>query len=320
MEVVSCSFCDAEETSVLFEGRDYWFELPGLFPVRRCLRCGLIYLSPRPDSDEIAGYYPTAYQPYQGAIEDEPSRLRRWSRCYALSKKVRAVEKQALSGKRRGRGRALDVGCATGDFLAALRERGWQVTGVEKNERAAAYARARLGLEVVTGELETAGFPDRAFDLVTLWHVLEHVHDPVSTLSELARVTRPGGLLVLAVPNPESFEARIFGRYWAGWDIPRHLHLFARRVLRQMLDRTGWVTGETTYMTGRHWLLALSLHHWLRARLPTSRLRRVLLRAVRTLPARFVTFPYFLLVERLKLGSIMVVYARRKYGDEKKEI
>lgn len=310
MESINCTLCGANNAEVLFTGRDLWYGIEGCFPVCRCRACGLIYLSPRPSVAEIADYYPTQYAPYRLAEGSETSRWQHWNRRYSEGKKVRAVENEVA-----GQGKALDIGCATGDFLDRLREHGWEVTGVETSEEAAAYGRARLGLEIITGQLEDARFPDSSFSLVTMWHVLEHLHEPFGTLDEVARITRPGGTLVLAVPDPNSLEARLFGRFWAGWDVPRHLHIFSRSLLEQYLNASGWRVNKVRHMTGRHWLFNLSLSHWLDEKVSRPTVRRLLLGVAASLPVRLLTLPFFVLVERLHRGSIMVFFAARVAGE-----
>jgi len=306
MESVVCNLCGADDADVLFEGCDRLHGLPGRFPLRRCRQCGLIYLSPRPDRDEIQHYYPDSYPSYLLAIDDEPSASVRLNRRYGMAKRLRAISPRVGPP-----GRALDVGCATGNFLHNLRNCGWQVCGVEPNPRAADYARKRLGLTVFTGGLAAAGYPEGFFDLVSFWDVLEHVHDPRATLEEAARVTKPGGSLALSLPNPESIEARLFGPYWAGWDCPRHLYLFSQPVLAKLLSETGWQMTEVYSFTGRHWVLALSLEFWLKACPQHEGLRHLLLKIGSSFPARVCTLPCFLMLERFNQSSIMSVFAHR---------
>jgi 2-polyprenyl-3-methyl-5-hydroxy-6-metoxy-1,4-benzoquinol methylase len=306
VEVVSCDLCGSDDAGLLFEGSDRWFKLPGRFPVRQCRACGLIYLSPRPGRDEIGTYYPPGYVPFSPAIEDEPSAWRRFNRRHEMGKRLRLV--RSLAGTP---GAALDVGCATGVFLDALRRHGWEVCGVEIEEQAAAYARSRLNLSVRQGDLREAGFAARSFDLVTMWYVLEHVHQPRATLVEAARVARPGGALILALPNPDGLEARLFGPDWSEWDTPRHLHLFTKAVIRRLLTDTGWQVLKITGVSARMWSLHQSLRYRLEACAMNARLRKAILACAGSEPVRAACLPYFEVVERLNLSSGMVVLARR---------
>lgn len=304
---VACLVCGADEAAPFMEMRDRLLGLDGHFHLVRCQRCGLIYQSPQLTWAELSRYYPPEYHPFLPAIEDESLPWRRWDRRRGVDRRCRAVI--ARAGARAGK--VLDVGCATGIFLDGMRRWGWETLGVEPNPVASAYARERLGLEVITAELETAGLSEAAFDVVTLWDVLEHVPNPRQTLAEVARVLRPGGLLVLSLPNVESVEARLFGRYWAGWDQPRHLALFPRPVLIRLLDEIGFTGTEITAFTGHHGTLVLSLDFWLGEKVPQPRLRAFLAGLARSWPARALTWPYYQVANRLCLSSIMVVFAYR---------
>lgn len=305
MEQIYCALCGADNTELIFVGRDEWYNLPGEFPTVRCCECGLIYLNPRPDRTEIGQFYPDDYAPYFRAIEDEPSWWQRINRRLAMHKRLRLVQKHLP-----GTGSVLDVGCATGTFLAALREQGWRTQGIELSSFAAEYARKRYGLDVFTGELLDTHFTDNQFDLIIFWDVLEHVHQPRENLLEAARIAKPGGTLILALPNPDSLEARLFGQYWAGWDTPRHLFIYAEKTMRRFLQETGWQIINTSCLTGRIWLFNLSLEHWLQNKLSNKRMLAIIMAIMRSLPVRLLSLPYFMLVERLKKGSVMIIFAR----------
>lgn len=310
VEQVTCILCGADDTELLFVGRDEWYGRTGEFPTVRCRHCGLIYLNPRPDRTEIGQYYPDEYAPYFRAIEDEPSWWQRFNRRLAMRKRLRLVQKRLPQP-----GRVLDVGCATGTFLTTLRAHGWKAQGVELSHYAAEYARQRHGLDVSTGELADAHLPDAQFDLVILWDVLEHVHQPRATLLEAARVAKSSGTLLLVLPNPHSIDARLFGQYWAGWDTPRHLYIYTEPVIRRLLHETGWQMVDLTCVTGRIWFFNLSLSHLLQNKLANERLRRLTMAVMQSLPVRILSLPYFMVIERLKKGAGMAVFARRREED-----
>lgn len=305
MEKTSCTLCGVDDSAILFRDRDRQHGGPGLFTVRQCRRCGILYQSPRPTSEEMEAYYPEEYAPY--ASGRRLSAWERWNRRYAATKQIRAVMSRIPQA-----GRALDVGCATGAFLAALQQKGWQVQGVEINPQAAANAQQATGGEIFVGDLLEAAYADRSFDLVTFWDVLEHLPDPRLALQEAARITRPSGTLILSLPNTDSLEARLFGTCWAGWDIPRHLWWFPRAALVRLLDETGWRAQEFVCLRGRHWLLALSLRLWMEERSFSPTLSKGILTVFRSLPVRALLWPYYAVIERMKLGSIIVAFARRK--------
>lgn len=137
------------------------------------------------------------------------------------------------------RGRLLDVGCGNGSFLAFMKGLGWDVQGVEPDPEAAEMARSRLQAKVLTGTLENAQLPSDYFDAVTLAHVVEHVHDPVTLLKECRRVLKPGGMVVVRTPNLASLGYQLFSEFWLGLEPPRHLSLFNSHTLRVCAEKAG---------------------------------------------------------------------------------
>jgi SAM-dependent methyltransferase len=304
LERVPCNLCDADDAQVLFYGRDRLHDLPGEFRVVRCRQCGLIYLNPRPISGEIGRYYPADYHPYVAPVRAGQHRVSRWDQRYGLYKRLRAVA--ALQTGRR----LLDVGCGSGDFIAFAREQGWQVQGVELSESAAASCRDRLGLPVVTGDLHAAALPAGQLDVVTLWNVFEHLFDPAATLVEIRRILVPGGLLVMAVPDAGSLDARIFGPRWAGYDVPRHLYTFDRLTLSRMLSQAGFKVVRRRCLDSSHSVFFFSLRFWLHGRAGWQWARPWAERLERSRLIRLIDAPYFWVVDALLKGPVVTLFAR----------
>jgi SAM-dependent methyltransferase len=157
----------------------------------------------------------------------------------------------------------LELGCGDGWLLEALRQAGWDVVGIERSEKAALRA-TRLGLDVQVGDWVGCGFPAASFDLVILWHVLEHLHDPLATLAEVHRVMRSSGRLVIAVPNVDSWQAKVAGRRWVHLDVPRHLYHFDPTTLESLLARAGFQAQVWSWFSPvyelRGWWEAVAAH------------------------------------------------------------
>ncbi len=136
-------------------------------------------------------------------------------------------------------GRLLDVGCGSGEWLSAMREKGWRVAGTDFDENAVKTARQK-GVDVVCGDLAQQNFPADHFDAVTLSHVIEHVPDPLATMVECFRILKPGGKLVLLTPNTASLSHKFFKQDWRGLEPPRHLHVFSFKSMRRALGRAGF--------------------------------------------------------------------------------
>lgn len=178
------------------------------------------------------GYDPFVSRATQPTLK---TRVYRLVRKFTLRRKATRVLYGLLP-----RSAALDVGCATGELLAHLRKRGFQACGVEPNPEAADYARRHSGAMVWTGGLEALPADVGPFDLIVLWHVLEHMHDLSGSLNLLHSRLTPGGRLAIAVPNPGSADARSYGPRWVAWDAPRHLYHFDPQVMLELLERHGF--------------------------------------------------------------------------------
>lgn len=225
LQVPPCTVCDATSARPRFsiEG------IPARVVV--CTECGTGRVHPLPSDAELRTFYPPHYYGNLGTKFSAPIEfLVRW-----VGDRHAAF---LASGLPRG-GRVLDVGCGRGVILGALADRGIEAHGFEVSEAAARGADARAKI-CVAERLEDAGYPDAHFDGVIIWHVLEHVRDPRSTLETIRRILRPGGRLVVAVPNFGSPQARWAGPAWFHLDLPRHLYHFPLTALRQLLERTGF--------------------------------------------------------------------------------
>lgn len=221
--------------------RDRLHALPGEFTVVRCATCGLMRTNPRPTRDSIGLYYPDDYGPYRstqiksGAARPRPPLWKRLLQpLYQRALRFNTNILPQLEG-----GRMLEVGCASGGFMAQMAAQGWQVEGIEFSDKAAARAR-EAGFKVYSGTLESAPEPDAQYDLVVGWMVIEHLHDPVASLAKLASWTRPGGWLAVSVPNAGSLEFRLFKQAGYALQVPSHLYHFTPETLGLVLERAGW--------------------------------------------------------------------------------
>jgi SAM-dependent methyltransferase len=209
----------------------------------------------------MSTYYPPEYDPFVVPPWAHPRLLPRLVRLYGLKKRWTLIEQYAPS--RTGQRTLLDVGCATGVFLAAGSGQ-WDTCGIEPSGAAVRYARTHFGLRIHHGTLETADLPLHSFDVITLWDVLEHVHQPAHTLAQVRQLLRPDGIVVLRLPNRDSWDARLFGRSWAGLDAPRHLMVPDTPTTQRLLEQAGFKILVRRCLNGSYPMLALTWRFWVR--------------------------------------------------------
>jgi 2-polyprenyl-3-methyl-5-hydroxy-6-metoxy-1,4-benzoquinol methylase len=239
-ETTDCPACGSRDYAPELEVRDRFDVVPGRkYPIVRCGQCRLLFANPRPNAASIAAFYAAeGYDPFVSA-SDRASLMTlayRFVRRFTVRRKV----SRAIRGLHHPQGTALDVGCATGEILIELQRRGFQVRGVEPDPGAADYARQQLHVTVWTGAIDAVPKDAGPFDLITMWHVLEHVHDLPGTLQRVHELLGDQGRFVIAVPNPLSGDRRDYGTGWAGWDTPRHLYHFEPDVMLALLKRYGF--------------------------------------------------------------------------------
>lgn len=159
-----------------------------------------------------------------------------------------------------GTGRILDVGCGTGAFLETCRAGGWQITGTEPDADARKIASEKLRIDV---ESNIGALNEHvAFDIITLWHVLEHIPDLNETIATLHRLLNQFGTLLIAVPNSDSYDAQYFGKYWAAYDVPRHLHHFTPKTIRPLFAKHGFTVVEQRPMLFDAFYIGLLSTHY----------------------------------------------------------
>lgn len=206
------------------------------FELSKCPECGFVFTFKYPDEQNIGKYYESDdYIPHDDSANGFLNLIYLQVRSLMLRKKRRIITKATGLTK----GRILDIGCGTGYFAATMKKGGWDVTGIEPNVKARDFATRHFALNVISPE-HISELPSGSFDCVTLWHVLEHFHDPFNYSAEIKRLLRPDGLCLCALPNCSSFDANHYGEYWAAYDVPRHLWHFTPKTFRLFAQKTGF--------------------------------------------------------------------------------
>jgi 2-polyprenyl-3-methyl-5-hydroxy-6-metoxy-1,4-benzoquinol methylase len=296
MPNADCLICGGSQVGSVFQGIDRLHHVRGTFDVVQCAHCGSFSRLPHLSPAALQMYYPVdaykAYVPRESFLSRAVGRLA-WGRKRRFITRLRRV------------GKVLDIGCATGGFLDEMRRAQWETTGLEPNVHAAAIARGK-GHRVMDTTLEEAAFPAESFDVVTMWHVLEHIERPFEHLLEVRRILHPEGFLVLCVPNPESWEASLFRSYWAGFDVPRHAYVFSREGLAALFRRADFRSTEARSFFGGFSSFNFSLGFLLDEICANATVRVAITRTARSIWMGCLLSPLFRIIDLLGRGSVIV--------------
>jgi 2-polyprenyl-3-methyl-5-hydroxy-6-metoxy-1,4-benzoquinol methylase len=229
-----CPLCSSEMISAHFNCTDYFISKE-IFAIYRCSACGFLFTQDYPDEDEIYRYYESDdYISHSDTSAGIINKLYHLVRRLMLRRKRRIIE--SLTGLKNGN--LLDVGSGTGHFASVMKKSGWVVKGIEISEKARNFAASAFGLEIIAPD-QISGLEAESFDCVTMWHVLEHFHNPEKNISYIVKLLKPGGTCLIALPNSGSCDAKFYRHFWAAFDVPRHLWHFDPVTFHHFTGRTG---------------------------------------------------------------------------------
>ena len=256
-----CPECNSSGVSLQFKSPDRIFNISGDFSLYYCKVCALSFIWPQPSPQVLTRHYPENYEVYSDFTSTPPNN--RKLRGFIFRKTLGFffnygprhfwqfiflpyVYRVAHYPSFIKHGNVLDVGCGNGRLLADLERLGWQGQGIDMSEQAVAIAK-KHGLNVQVGTLPNKSLPSGVFDAVILHHVLEHLPEPKVILGELYRLLKPGGQLIITVPNTRSLMANIFGSNWFSHEIPRHIFGYTAYALKRLLRDTKFVPEHIIY-------------------------------------------------------------------------
>ena len=234
IQIKECPVCRSRSFNPVFTAEDHVVSGDS-FDIIECGSCHVRLTRPIPDEKEILPYYDT--DDYVSHSETTPGII---NKLYAVVRKVMITRKRKLvQSLGQGRpGRLLEIGCGAGAFLNEMRQSGWEVLGVESNRRARDTVMKKYGL-VTRSPGEWFAQPESSYDVIALWHVLEHLHNLDGYLRRIQTCLKDDGALIVAVPNYRSFDAEYYQSRWAAYDVPRHLYHFTCESMTDLLKRYG---------------------------------------------------------------------------------
>lgn len=235
----TCPFCHSNDIFPVFVAKDHTVSQES-FEVWHCDACTNRFTQSIPDIEHIGAYYQSAsYISHSDTNKGLVNNLYHRVRNHTLRQKRQLMKK--LTG--RDKGVLLDIGAGTGAFAHTMLEAGWQVTALEPDDIARANAAKKYDLQLREAN-EIYSLPAHSFDLITMWHVLEHVHDLHGYFARFRDMLVDNGVLVIAVPNYTSGDASTYLQHWAAWDVPRHLYHFSPKGMRILAEQEGFRVTE----------------------------------------------------------------------------
>ena len=301
MEYVNCNLCNSNECKLFKEIDDY--------RLVKCKQCGLVYLNPRPTQQEINEEYTAEYH-VERLLRQEPKTKEEIEQ---EINKSSGRAKEILRGCG-NEGKLLDIGCSAGFFIACLKRYGWDVTGIDISQWASKFAREKLGLSVFTGSVEEIQFNER-FDVITMYHTLEHLPDPLRTLRRVSEIITDDGILIIKGPNLASFDRVWHGENWRGYDLPLHLYHFTPQTYRMILEKASFSVQKIIF---QYWapvahLMEIRLGDGIRADHPPDAIERF----------KAYNNPFFKIIDKMTYtmtkflnlrGRDLTIYTKKRDG------
>lgn len=230
MTLNECPVCAHTNFHSIYSVKDH-LVTQEIFTIVECPTCGLRLTNPRPEDHALSTYYDSdQYISHTNEAQGIVDNLYKLARVYTLRSKRRLIERITTT---KG---LLDIGCGTGHFIRHCADHGWNVTGVEPDDKAREMATTGYSFSVYQ---DINDLEEEKFAIITLWHVLEHLPDLNVTLQKLKSLLLPDGKIIIAVPNYPAYEERKFKEEWAAYDVPRHLYHFNQKSMKKLIDKHG---------------------------------------------------------------------------------
>ena len=235
MNSVACPVCGYHQFKMEFQAIDH-FVTNREFRIQSCIKCGMHLTADVPGVEEISAYYKSEdYISHSDTRKGLINRVYHIIRAYMLGSKYATIKRSFGKNK----GTILDIGAGTGYFLQYMKQKNWEVYGTEKSIEAREFAKSRLNMDIMPDDA-LFSLPPASFDLITLWHVMEHLPNIRQYWQVISRLLKPDGILIIALPNSSSWDAKHYGSYWAAWDVPRHIWHFTPKLIEKLGNREGF--------------------------------------------------------------------------------
>jgi SAM-dependent methyltransferase len=305
MFATKCFICERDDSEHFLFAKDTLGITDQLFQLSRCRRCGLIFLNPAPDTREMEFFYPKGYW------AKRESRLEGFYRDLITRLELKNLIKVMGKG-----GRLLDVGSGAGEFLYHAERLGFESYGVEISEEMVKYSVKTFGLKnVINSDLLSNSFPEGFFDIVLFNHVLEHLYNPLENLIEAKRLLKKEGILVIQIPNLDSYQFKFFGKKWFQLSVPQHLYHFTPETIRLALEKVGFDLFKVLHYSIRNSSLFVSFGltglNVYKLYKKEKKGESVFFQKLLVLFLNWVVLPFTILEGLLNKGGAITIFARK---------
>ncbi len=305
-QTVCCNLCGGTDSVPLYTARDRSCSIEGNFTYVRCNTCGLVYMNPQVIPEDIGKLYPEVYAPYHHDTTKKRFGILSeiWKNIFKSVKLDKSIGKQINQ-----QSRVLDIGCGSGDFLNEIKNKhNCEIYGLDMSETAIHSAKQFYNIDVFKGTISEAPWTENYFDIITAWHYMEHVNNPNQNVQKMAQMLKPGGWLVLGVPNIESFGARHFKDKWYPLECPRHLCIWSPKTMELLIQKNGLRLNNIIYAMDPWWLVT-SLQYQFYDNKANAEKRDHIFKSKFT---RIAFLPWLTLMSVLKQSDGITVYARKE--------
>lgn len=299
----NCLLCGSDQLEEILQSRDFRLNNhERTFKFVKCNNCHLVFQYPLPTKKEMVDHY------NQNILYKNPknlSKVKQYLHNHGLKKRSKLITKN------KNQGLLLDIGCGTGSFLEFMSQHTqFKVVGTEINKHNVAFIKDNYSFPVYLGDLEQLKFPEKHFDVITLWDVIEHLPSPKTLLNRVHKILKPEGYLVIRVPNGDSLDYKIFGKYWAGIDAPRHYIIYTKKTLSDFLEGSGFSVISYNNKIGSYFNFLTSLEFWLKdSKIKPSTIQTII-NILSTTIIRGILFPIFWIKDLLSPGTSLTVVAK----------
>jgi SAM-dependent methyltransferase len=306
LEDIECPNKCKKDDIIVFTGKDRLHNLEGTFTVLRCKKCGLERTSPRPTPNTIGNYYPENYGPYNDVpyLTFEPTSIIKSIIINFLGLRTRVLPNVKP-------GKMLEIGCSSGSYMQYVRNKGWLVDGIEFSTKAAQIA-INKGFDVKIGAVEDLNPSNKPYDIIVAWMVMEHLHDPVATLTKIKSWLKKDGYFVFLIPDNKSISRKLFKDLSFDTQLPTHLFHYNESSIKYLLEQNGWVIDKIYYQRNCNTFLK-SLEIWCQVYKKYT-LLKIIKNFNKSNYTKFIRLLFAILLGYLKESGRMEITARPKYN------